>query len=201
MFDESSDERLLLLAREEQDERAFRTLYERYKLPLFRFAYRSIGDRQAAEDVVHDCFTALLQDPTRFDPARAMLRTYLFAAARNQVLKRFAKRAGEASLDDADAVSLAADKLSTPEPLRQVLSQETAEIVRRAIERLPQAQREAILLFEYEELTLAEVALVTGADIGTIKSRLHRARTGLRLHLAEFVGVDPVGAVVKNLEK
>lgn len=198
MFDESSDERLLLAAREKGDEQAFRLLYERHRLPLFRFAYRSIGDRQAAEDVVHDCFVALLQDSTRFDPARATLRTYLFAAARNQVLKRFAKRAGEASLDDADAGSLAADELSTPEPLRQVLSREIAEIVRRAIERLPQAQREAILLFEYEELTLAEVAHVTGADIGTIKSRLHRARTGLRAHLAEFVGVEPVGAGVEK---
>ena len=193
MLDESSDERLLLLAREGGDEQAFRLLYERYKLPLFRFAYRSIGDRQAAEDVVHDCFVALLQDSTRFDPARASLRTYLFAAARNQVLKRFAKRTGEATLDDADAELIAADELSTPEPLRQVLSRETTEIVRDAIERLPPAQREAIILFEYEELTLAEVAAVAGTDTGTIKSRLHRARTRLRAHLAEFVEAAPVG--------
>ena len=65
--------------------------------------------------------------------------------------------------------------------------------MRDAIERLPPAQREAIILFEYEELTLAEVAAVAGTDTGTIKSRLHRARTRLRAHLAEFVEAAPVG--------
>jgi RNA polymerase sigma-70 factor (ECF subfamily) len=59
--------------------------------------------------------------------------------------------------------------------------------VREAVEALPPFQREAIVLFEYEEMSLAEIALITDADIGTIKSRLHRARERLRRSLTPWM--------------
>ena len=63
---------------------AFQILYERYRGPIFRFAYRLLGSVEAAEDVAHDCFLGLIKEPGRFDSSRASLRTYLYAAARNQ---------------------------------------------------------------------------------------------------------------------
>lgn len=184
MFDDISDEELLGRARA-GEEAAFRVLYERHRTPLFRFAYRLLGSVEAAEDATHDCFLSLLRDSTRFDATRASLRTYLFAAVRNQSLKRLAVRGEEISSDDDNVEATNAER--TPEPLRHVLAAEVGREVRRAVGELPTLQREAILLFEYEELSLAEIAEVTGADIGTIKSRLHRARARLRKSLDALV--------------
>jgi RNA polymerase sigma-70 factor (ECF subfamily) len=71
-------------------------------------------------------------------------------------------------------------------PLGQLLDGELSEVVRRAIDDLPPLQREALVLFEYEELPLAEIATIVGADVGTVKSRLHRARQRLRKQLAPY---------------
>ncbi len=189
LFDDLSDEQLLRLARD-GEEAAFQTLYQRHRLPLFRFAYRLLGGAEAAEDAVHDCFFGLIKDLSRFDPSRASLRTYLFAGVRNQAFKRLAEREGEEALSDDEAIYAPLAGHHTAEPLRRVLAAEVEAEVRSAIAALPALQREAILLFEYEELSLAEIAEVTGADTGTIKSRLHRARKALRRSLAEFVGSE-----------
>jgi len=192
LFEDISDEQLLGRARE-GEEAAFRVLYERHRTPLFRFAYRLLGSVESAEDATHDCFLSLLRDSTKFDAARANLRTYLFAAVRNQSLKRLAMRGEEVLIDDERIEATGAGR--TPEPLRHVLAAEVGREVRRAIGELPALQREAILLFEYEELSLAEIAEVTGSDVGTIKSRLHRARISLRKALEAFVADADVVSV------
>ncbi len=185
LFDDLSDEQLLRQART-GEEAAFQTLYERFRLPLFRFAYRLLGTSEAAEDAVHDCFLSLINDSTRFDSGRASLRTYMFAAARNQAFKRLAQRNGEEELSDVGGAE-AAHAHQMAEPLRRVLEAEVTAEVQGAIAGLPALQREAIVLFEYEELSLAEIAEVAGTDVGTIKSRLHRARRALRRTLAGLV--------------
>ena len=86
-MDGPSDNALLDAARQ-GDERAFEVLYRRHRDPVFRFAWRLSGSESAAEDLAHDCFLGLLRAPERFDPDRASLRTYLFAAVRNLALKR-----------------------------------------------------------------------------------------------------------------
>ena len=87
MADQVTDERLLERAAS-GDGTAFQILYERYRDGIFRFAYRLIGSIEAAEDVTHDCFLSLIKEPGRYDPGRASLRTYLYAAARNLALLR-----------------------------------------------------------------------------------------------------------------
>jgi RNA polymerase sigma-70 factor (ECF subfamily) len=185
LFDDRPDEQLLLNARA-GEEAAFQTLYERFRLPLFRFAYRLLGTTEAAEDAIHDCFLSLITDATRFDPTRASLRTYLFAAARNQAFKRLAQ-SGETETLSETGDEETAFAHHTAEPLRRVLEAEVAVEVQGAVAGLPALQREALVLFEYEELSLAEIAEVAGTDVGTIKSRLHRARKSLRRALAGFV--------------
>jgi len=178
-----TDERLLKDA-SRGDEAAFLVLYQRHRDAVYRFAYRLTGSVLAAEDVTHDCFLSLIKSPARFDPSRAELRTYLFAAARNLSYKHLRPTGAEVTLDDLTTEPSGPD---TEQPLRQLLDEELSAQVQRAVASLPPLQREALVLFEYEELSLAEIALVTGAETGVVKSRLHRARVKLRQLLAPYL--------------
>jgi len=159
------------------DETAFVLLYERHRTPVFRFAYRLLGSVQQAEDVTHDCFLALIRRPHGYQADRASLRTYLCAAARNLAFKQFRRQGIETVMEDPPDPEPGPE---TPDPERQLLESERAEEVRRAVATLPPLQREALILFEYMEMPLSEVAATVGADVGTVKSRLHRARGRLR---------------------
>jgi RNA polymerase sigma-70 factor (ECF subfamily) len=159
------------------DETAFVLLYERHRTPVFRFAYRLLGSVQQAEDVTHDCFLALIRRPNGYQADRASLRTYLCAAARNLAFKQFRRQGIETVMEDPPDPEPGPE---APDPERQLLESERAEEVRRAVATLPPLQREALILFEYMEMPLAEVAATVGTDVGTVKSRLHRARGRLR---------------------
>lgn len=191
-----TDEKLLSRA-SRGDEAAFLLLYERHRERVFRFAYRLLGSAALAEEVTHDCFLGLLKHPRRFDPSRASLSTYLYAAARNLAGKLFRRRGGEFPVEELEDELCAVEG---EEPLRRLLDAELSEEVRRAVADLPPLQREVIVLVEYEELTLAEAAAVVGSDVGTVKSRLHRARQRLRRALAHYLksgGVASAGKVRK----
>ena len=140
-----------------------------------------------AEDITHDCFLSLIRRPEDFNPARASLRTYLYSAARNLVLKYFRNSGRESALDD-----LTEDPpiSRAEEPLHQLLIEELAAKVRKAVSSLPPLQREALILYEYEELPLVEIAKVVGADVGAVKSRLHRARERLRIGLGPYLNTS-----------
>lgn len=165
------------------DQAAFRELYERYREPVFRFAYRLLGSAEIAEDVTHDCFLSLIGKPENFRPERASLKTYLYAAARNLALKHFRDTGRETGMDE-----VAEEPQEAPRrgPLRRLLDEELASQVREAIFSLPPLQREALILFEYEGLSLSEVAEVAGTDVGAIKARLYRAREGLKRLLRPY---------------
>jgi RNA polymerase sigma-70 factor (ECF subfamily) len=178
---------LLLQRAGEGDQAAFRELYERHRLPVFRFAYRLLGSIETAEDVTHDCFLSLIRRADSFDPERASLRTYLFAAARNLAMKHFRRLGREGSLDELAEGQVASSK---HEPLRRVLREELANQVRDAVFALPPLQREAVVLFEYEDLSLSEIAAITQSDVGAVKARLHRAREGLRRMLRPYLNVN-----------
>lgn len=192
-----TDEKLLQRAGR-GDEAAFLALYERHRDTVFRFAYRMLGSAALAEEVAHDCFLSLVRRPDAFDPTRASLRTYLYAAARNLSSKHLRRHGGESSMDDIEDEPAAAEHEG---PLSRLLDAELSEEVRKAVEALPTLQREVIVLVEYEELSLAEVASVVGADVGTVKSRLHRARRRLRRALSFYFkssrGVAPAQKVCK----
>ncbi|HEY9282827.1 MAG TPA: sigma-70 family RNA polymerase sigma factor [Pyrinomonadaceae bacterium] len=189
MPEETTDERLLERARA-GDEAAFLALYERHHAPAYRFALRLLGSEAPAEDAVHDCFLELV---TRagFDPARGSLRNYLFGAVRHRALRQFRRAGRECEIAEADGANGATNEAlrvaASSEPLGLLLGAELSETVRTAVARLPPLQREALLLFEYEELSLAEVAEVVGADVNAVKARLFRARAGLRKSLAPYL--------------
>lgn len=194
MANQVTDERLLEQAAD-GDGAAFQILYERYRDPIFRFAYRLLGSAEAAEDVTHDCFLSLIKAPCRFDSSRASLRTYVYAAARNQAAKRYHSFGRETPLDDLADEPREADRRG---PIGRVLDNELAEEVERAIASLPPLQREALVLFEYEDLSLAEVATIVGADSNTVKARLFRAREKLRAKLERYFRIGRDAVTVKR---
>jgi RNA polymerase sigma-70 factor (ECF subfamily) len=194
LANQETDERLLAEAAQGKSA-AFQILYERYRDPIFRFAYRMLGSTEAAEDVTHDCFLGLIKDPGRFDPKKASLRTYLYAAARNQAAKRYLNLSRESGIDELPNEPLMA---THHEPIRQVLNNELAGEVQRAIESLPPLQREALVLFEYEDLSLAEIGAIVGADSNTVKARLFRARDKLRARLERYFRIGREAVTVKR---
>lgn len=179
---------LLLEKAEGGDQAAFVELYQRHRNGIFRFAYRLLGSAEIAEDITHDCFLSLIKQPANFDPARGSLRTYLYAAARNLAMKHFRGSDRETALDElVDDFPIPARE----EPLPRLLDEELALKVKEAVLSLPPLQREALVLFEYEGLSLNEVSSVVGADVGAVKARLHRARQSLRNRLSNYLNTNP----------
>ena len=180
----------LLLKAGRGDEAAFLLLYERHRTPVFRFACRMLGSAPQAEDVTQECFLSILRRPEAFRAERASLRTYLCAIARHLALKQLRKRGQETVVDDPPDEAVAGSGAAAGrDPLGRVIEEEAAEAVRTAVEALPPLQREAVVLYEYQEMSLADVAAVCEVDVGTVKSRLHRARERLRRTLAPFLVV------------
>jgi RNA polymerase sigma-70 factor (ECF subfamily) len=157
-------------------EPAFLRLFDDHHLPLFRFAWRLTGSAAEAEDIVQECFLALLRPECGFDPSRTNIRTYLFGAVRNQALKRLRRREQADMPEGVDH--------RTPES--EALRGEMAAAVAAAIADLPESQREVLLLAHYEQLPLAEIADITQLEITAVKSRLQRARATLRETLAAY---------------
>jgi RNA polymerase sigma factor (sigma-70 family) len=148
--------------------------FEEHKNAVYRFAWRMMNSAAAAEDVAQDVFLSLLHHRDRFDPGRGRLRPFLLGIARNLVLKRWR--------DEERWEELAADRLPALGSDRD--STDIAQLVGEAVRLLPPLQREVLILAEYEDLSLEEIARAVDTEVGTVKSRLHRARENLRRTLA-----------------
>jgi len=151
----------------------FRAVFEQNKDAVYRFAWRMCGSATVAEDIAQEVFLTLLRQPGRFDPARGALRSFLLAVARNLALKRWRDEHRWNELEDEFAT-----------PALDLESRETADAVSAAVGSLPPLQREVLILAQYEELSLEEIARAVDAEVGTVKSRLHRARENLKRMLA-----------------
>jgi RNA polymerase sigma-70 factor, ECF subfamily len=175
---------LLLQRAAKGDQASFLELYDRHREPIFRFAYRLLGSIDIAEDITHDCFLSLIRRPEGYQADRAVLRTYLFAIARNLALKHFRNTGRETGLEEVTEEPQVSPRQA---PLRKLLDEELAAHVRDAVFSLPSLQREALVLYEYEGLTLNEIAGIVDADVGAIKARLYRARESLRRTLRPYL--------------
>ena len=182
-----------LLARMKQcDEEAFLALYRRHKDAVCRFALLYCGSSAAAADVTQETFLHFITQPSQYDPARGSIGAWLCGVARNLARKHLAGR--EVATDPADLQGdhpAHAAGIDEDTPLDRVLRSESAEEVRRAIAAIPPHYRDVLVLCELSGLTYAEAAQVCGIDIGTVRSRLSRARAQLARRLAPLA---PVGA-------
>ena len=164
------------------DEEAFTALYRRRQGGVYRFALRMSGSEALAEDVVQETFMALMRDAANFDPARGSLAAYLYGIARNHVLRAFERERAHVPFDEGADESLDApheNLVARPDPLGDLTRGEMVERLRLAVLALPPHYREALVLCELEEMSYAEAAAVSGCAVGTVRSRLHRARAML----------------------
>jgi RNA polymerase sigma-70 factor (ECF subfamily) len=160
--------------------------FDEYHQAVYDFAYRLTRRTDLAEDIVQESFLAFVRAPERYDPARGTVKTFLFSIARNLTLKHYRDDREEDRLEEDDF----------PHAFDPRESLDASAAVAAAVLQLPPLQQEALVLFEHAGSTLEEIAHIVGADVGTVKSRLHRARARLRRALAGY-GRNLHGAVRK----
>lgn len=171
---ESDDD--LLSRIQSGDEQAFMALYHRRQAALYRFALHMSGSAAAAEDVTQEVFLVLLREGCGYDPERGTLSGYLFGVARKLVLRHVDRTRGDVALD-AESEEMALSQLAvTDDPLIDLTRREGIENLRRAVQALPRRYREVVVLCDLEEVDYADAAIALGCPIGTVRSRLHRAR-------------------------
>ena len=165
------------------DREAFATLYRRHQGAVYRFARLMSGSSPAAEDVVQEVFLALMKDAARYDAGRAALTTYLFGMARRVTRRRLLRerRFVEIGRDQSTADVM-------PDASEALEHRDTLQRLRDAILSLPSRYREVVILCDLEGVTYETAAGSIGCAIGTIRSRLHRARQLLATKLRRTDG-------------
>ena len=179
----ADDERRLLERLWRRDEAAFNELVRRHQGPVFRLLERMLGNAAEAEDVAQDVFVSAFKaiDGFRGDSA---LGTWLYRIAANHGKNRlkYLARRGKTGLRELDeqvaAVTAAADARPIT-PVEQVESQEAQDHLQQAFASLDEEQRLLLSLRDMENMSYEEIRQVTELPIGTVKSKLHRARLAL----------------------
>jgi len=154
-----------------QDREAFTALYRAHSPAVFRFALYMTGDRVKAAEITQDVFVWLIYHPDDFDPTRGEMGSFLIGVARKILLRRQSSERRWAPLDEAGAAALR-EEPPEDETLRESQSAE----LRRAIGALPQRYREVVVLCDLEGRSYEQAAAALECAVGTVRSRLHRAR-------------------------
>jgi RNA polymerase sigma-70 factor (ECF subfamily) len=182
-YSSQTDDELLGRLRNGEEE-AFVALYRRRQGAIYRFATHMSGSASAAEDITQEVFLALLREQCGYDCDRGTLSGYLFGIARKLVLRGLERSRSEVPLES-EADEVAPQQLAViDDPLAGMTKHEATEALRRAVQALPRRYREVVVLCDLEEMDYAEAATVLGCPIGTVRSRMHRARALLleKLH-------------------
>jgi RNA polymerase sigma-70 factor, ECF subfamily len=198
------------------DEEAFTLLYRRRHPAIYRFALHMTGNPAVAEDVTQEVFMTLIRDTKRFDPRRGTLGGFLYGVARNHLRKRWeqdrrlvplvedSEGSGELGANGAESVRAVFGNgngsgnghgHALPTPRDEFAALETVTRVRQAISTLPGNYREVVVLCELEEMSYEEAASALGCPVGTVRSRLHRARAILIEKLRDAQPARRVSAV------
>ena len=182
------------------DEEAFSVLYCRRQGGIYRFALQMSGSKSIAEDVTQEVFLFLMREGRVFDPSKGAVSAFLFGVARNHVLRRLRTEHLLAPLaDDSDEDDVFSQPSADMCPLEDLTRAETIESVRKAVLSLPAKYREVVVLCELQDVSYGETAEILGCAIGTVRSRLHRARALLLAKLRPATSVEETGsATVKS---
>jgi RNA polymerase sigma-70 factor (ECF subfamily) len=155
------------------DRGALGELYERLEPGLYRYALYASGSRAAAEEIVQDVFLRLIGPGIPYDEQRGSLEAYLYGVARNLLRMR----PPVLGLDDAPEPATAEDAL------RDLIASERSAALLEAVRELPSGYRDAVVLCDLEERSYEDAAQVMGCPVGTVRSRVHRARALLTAKL------------------
>ena len=172
------------------EEHGFVVLYRKYQGPVYRFALQVCGRRHIAEEVTQETFLALIQAPHNYHCDRGPLLLYLFGIARRLVWKSARRDRRYEALDNDRGLPV-----SSPDFADDFARRDEAKRLRDAILSLPRKYREVIVLCSLQELSYDQAAVVVGSAIGTVRSRMHRAR---QLLLQKLRPARSVGGAVRS---
>jgi len=161
---------------------AFDALIARWHAPLWRYAVRLTNDPDTAADVVQEVWLRVVRNLARLRDA-AKFRAWLFGIARRVLMDRLRVRYAQPPIESVDLADI-------PEPVPDHDLAEALSHMQAELERLPMLEREVLILFYLQELSLTEIAEIAAIPVGTVKSRLFRARHQLRAQLVDK-GVQP----------
>jgi RNA polymerase sigma-70 factor (ECF subfamily) len=215
------DDGLLLRRMIAGDQDAFTLLYRRRHPAIYRFALHMSGNCSVAEDVTQEVFMTLIRDAKRFDPGRGTLGGFLFGIARNHLRRRWEQERNSVPLpESADELDVIMSRNNwvrangahhaspygngngqgsgvSPFPVHrdEFVSQENVSRVRHAVATLPENYREVVVLCELDEMSYEDAAAALDCPVGTVRSRLHRARALLLEKLRDAQPVRRASAV------
>lgn len=193
----------LMLDVKSGDDSSFELLLRKYRAPLVNFLYRMLRDSAAAEDLAQEVFLRVYRARGQYLPT-AKFTTWMFRIATNLALNALRDgryRQKEVSIDQSPldrsgddendhSVMEIADRQASIES--ELIRRDRAELIRRAVEALPEKQRAAVLLHKYQEMDYDQIAGILGCSESALKSLLFRAYETLRLELAPLMGAIPV---------
>ncbi|MCF7855724.1 MAG: sigma-70 family RNA polymerase sigma factor [Candidatus Pacebacteria bacterium] len=195
-----NDTKQLLAQAQTGDMDAFAALFEQYRPLLYRLAYRLVGANDC-EDVVMDTYLKVWRAIPEFR-GKASLKTWLCRVLRNcaydylrQRARAQARTVSVTHRGDGDEEVAAVEHIPDTDrrpPDREAIGHETEQIVREAIQQLPEHHRVTMLMRDVDGLSYKQVATSTGVSIGTVMSRLYHARRKLRRILEKSLGDTPV---------
>ena len=165
----------------EGDTESFRLLVQRYQKPVIRMTANLIKDRHICEDIAQEVFLAAYQKLPSFDPARSSFSTWLFTIAKNKSINAMKKKR-------VLSVSNPPENPDFSEPADSLLRDELFIELDKAMKSLSPGHRRALVLAEFENLPYEQIAQIEGVRIGTIKSRINRAKHRLRSALEGING-------------
>ena len=186
----ASDEDLMRRCRE-GDMSAFELIVLRYKDAIFNFIYHFVSDYHRAQDISQETFLRVLRNVDRYK-SRNSFKPWLYRIAanlcKNELRDRSRRRMLSLNDPDLDIESLIGDRYTVPDtvPGEAYEKEEMRELVRNALESLPEDQRMAIVLREYQDLSYVEIAVALNCSLGAVKSKIHRARQNIRNMLVEM---------------
>jgi RNA polymerase sigma-70 factor (ECF subfamily) len=158
------------------DENAFLEFYRKHQSVVYRFALQMSGKTQIAEEVTQDVFVVVMNLGSRYDSERGSVPAFLYGIARNFVLRALERERPYITVLD-DPAGDYADRVPAEQDIfGEFAHSERIETLRKAVLALPPAYREVVVLCDLHERDYAEAASALGCAIGTVRSRLHRAR-------------------------
>lgn len=175
MSDEQQNEREWVHLAQAGDRAAFARLVRRHQDAVYRFILRMLGSREEALELTQDTFIKVWQALPQWQP-QAQFKTWIFRIASNAAMDILRRRKAVEFVAIDETFDAPAPG---PDPQAQLESRQRLRALDAAIAGLPPEQREAILLREVENLSYGDMAAVLGVNVGTVKSRLARARTAL----------------------
>jgi RNA polymerase sigma-70 factor (ECF subfamily) len=173
------------------DGEALRPLYERHGRALLRFSAAMCRSRQAAEDLVHDTFVELMREPANFDPSQGTVFAYLCGVLRHRISHHYRQQRRWVALDEETPGQVHdAYAQDGTGPADEIARSELTAAFRQAMLELPLPHREVIALCDLEELPYTAVASILDCPVGTVRSRLHRARALLTIRLVSLEAIE-----------